>query len=448
VPAEGAAVQARDGSSAAVLSFRDDLGSPTKHALIVGGRLAAVAALAAVFAGVEFHLHPSPERLGVFVIVTGIFFGSLQHAFAVTHFVLGSAVASATGAFVGLLATSAIAFWLPVLRIDVLPLVATAAGIAVVVPLIEHLLTQSFPRRRVLVIGPSSSAALLREELLRLRGASFEIVDIVEDGQEIGAAVTSNRPDIVVLASESRTDSVASLLDVRGAGRSFKVVGLTHFFEHAFGRVPPRQLPASWFLSLLHLRQPSYSRASKRGFDIVVALIGLLVTAPIWPVLVLLVRQSPGSLIFRQARVGEGGVEFTMYKFRTMRMDAEAAGEAVWAEESDPRVTFAGRFLRKTHLDELPQLWNVLKGEMSIVGPRPERPELLAVLEEQVPHWTRRLLVKPGMTGWAQMCRGYASDCGGSEEKLSYDLWYVRHRNLLLDIAICLRTLVPRTGAR
>jgi lipopolysaccharide/colanic/teichoic acid biosynthesis glycosyltransferase len=138
-----------------------------------------------------------------------------------------------------------------------------------------------------------------------------------------------------------------------------------------------------------------------------------------------------------------------MYKLRTMRVDAEAAAGPLFAKERDPRVTTIGRILRQTHLDELPQLWNVVKGEMSIVGPRPERPEFVAMLEETVPFWTRRLLVKPGITGWAQLRCGYAYDSASTAEKLSYDLWYLRNRNVVVDLAICAKTvwtLVLRSG--
>jgi lipopolysaccharide/colanic/teichoic acid biosynthesis glycosyltransferase len=205
------------------------------------------------------------------------------------------------------------------------------------------------------------------------------------------------------------------------------------------------------FFERPHLRQRSYSQFSKRSFDIVVSLLGLLLTGPAWPLLALVVRKTPGALIFRQKRIGQGGELFTIYKLRTMRLDAEPRGQATWAQESDPRVTFVGRLLRDTRLDELPQLWNVLKGDMSIVGPRPERPELDAVLAGAIPDWRRRLLVKPGITGWAQVCNGYTANRSGAEAKLSYDLWYIRHRSLVLDIWVCLRTfpvLLFRSGAR
>src|SRR5262249_44987320 len=162
---------------------------------------------------------------------------------------------------------------------------------------------------------------------------------------------------------------------------------------------------------------------------------------PILPLIVVPVLLSGRQLFVRQIRMGEFGKPFTMFKFRTMRVNAEEAGEAVWAQARDPRVTRAGRVMRRLRLDEIPQLWNVIRGDMSIVGPRPERPEFMEFLEHRVPFWTHRQLVKPGITGWAQVRRGYTSDAEGSVDKLSYDLWYLRHRSIVVDLAICLRTL-------
>ena len=167
-----------------------------------------------------------------------------------------------------------------------------------------------------------------------------------------------------------------------------------------------------------------------------------MVAAPLFVAVTIAVRLSGKPVLFRQVRLGERGKKFQMYKFRTMIPSGEADGKARWAAELDPRVTRVGRFLRRTRLDELPQLWNVIRGEMSMVGPRPERPEFLRALEESVPFWNRRLLVKPGVTGWAQVRGGYAADHDSTFQKLSYDLWYVRHRTLLLDLVICAKTLV------
>jgi lipopolysaccharide/colanic/teichoic acid biosynthesis glycosyltransferase len=179
---------------------------------------------------------------------------------------------------------------------------------------------------------------------------------------------------------------------------------------------------------------------TKRAFDLVVAAVALGIAAPLLAVCAVLARLSTGTALYRQTRVGERGRLFTIYKLATMCCDAEVGG-AAFACEHDPRATSVGRLLRRTHLDELPQLWNVVRGDMSIVGPRPERPEFVDMIEVAVPFWSRRLLVKPGITGWAQISCAYASDCRAMEEKLSYDLWYLRHRSLLVDIAVCVRTV-------
>jgi lipopolysaccharide/colanic/teichoic acid biosynthesis glycosyltransferase len=166
------------------------------------------------------------------------------------------------------------------------------------------------------------------------------------------------------------------------------------------------------------------------------------------PVLIRLT--GPGPVLFRQIRVGEGGKLFEILKFRTMVPDAEA-GRAVWATDNDPRATPVGRVLRKTRLDELPQLWNVIRGEMSIVGPRPERPEFLDVLGAHVPFWSRRDLLKPGITGWAQVHFAYTADVAGAATKLSYDLYYLKHRSLGLDAVILSKTfgvVLFRRGSR
>ena len=172
----------------------------------------------------------------------------------------------------------------------------------------------------------------------------------------------------------------------------------------------------------------------------------MVVLAPVLIVVALLVATTRGPIVFRQTRIGERGRLFTIYKFRTMRVDAERVGGAVWASAGDPRATRIGWVLRRTHLDELPQLLNVLRGDMSIVGPRPERPEFIELLEAVVPCWGKRLLVKPGITGWAQVRSGYAADCDSTAVKLSYDLWYLRHRNLVIDLAVCAKTFFVVLG--
>jgi exopolysaccharide biosynthesis polyprenyl glycosylphosphotransferase len=253
------------------------------------------------------------------------------------------------------------------------------------------------------------------------------------------AALESVKPDLVVVAADRGRPEIFKVL-AHAAALGFRVVGLPEFYEHAFGRVPIRGMTDAWFMSLLHLYQRPYSKFAKRGFDLVVAGLGLLLTAPLFPLLAGLIRLGGGPVFYRQTRLGEHGKPFTILKFRSMRTDAEQWG-AVWAEEADPRITKLGRVLRRTRLDELPQLINVIRGDMSIVGPRPERPEFLEMLEDGVPFWTRRHLLRPGITGWAQLRSGYASDSQATEEKLSHDLWYLRHQSLIVDLVICGRTI-------
>ncbi len=258
-----------------------------------------------------------------------------------------------------------------------------------------------------------------------------------------GLAATIRRlsPDLVVIAVQrGRPEVFGELLGAADAG--FQVVGLPELYEFAFGRLPVDELTAAWFMSVLHAYNRPANRLAKRTFDLFVAVAGMIVLLPLLPVIVVLVKRTSGPLLYRQERVGENGRTFTMLKFRSMHRDAEK-GQAQWATQNDPRVIPGGRWLRLLRLDELPQFWNVVRGDMSIVGPRPERPEFLNHLESDVPLWTQRLLLRPGITGWAQIRAAYAADTLGTVEKLSYDLWYLRHRSLALDAIICLKTF-PR----
>jgi exopolysaccharide biosynthesis polyprenyl glycosylphosphotransferase len=388
--------------------------------------------------------------------VASVWFLALHKSFGaarLTLLSLGPGVAAGMGTLTGLVAVSALGLWVD-LHVA-LPVLAEMAGAVFVLSWAwEALVHRSLAgRRRVLVIGAEDGGAELATELAAEQQDPFELVQLVDEDhlEDIGSVVARERPDIVVLASvDSRPDAFERLLDVAAAG--FKVVGLPEFYEHAFGRVPVHTLKPSWFMNVLHLYQRPYTRVAKRAFDVAVAFAGLILTAWAFPVLWLLVRRTggPGPAIFRQTRLGEGGRRFTIYKFRSMRLGAESAG-AVWAAQDDPRITRSGRFMRQTRLDELPQLVNVLKGDMSIVGPRPERPEFLEQLQDAVPFWSHRHLVKPGITGWAQVRRGYTADAEGTADKLSYDLWYLRHRSLVIDLAVCVKTfttIFTGSGAR
>jgi exopolysaccharide biosynthesis polyprenyl glycosylphosphotransferase len=402
-------------------------------------------------------LSSTPASLLVSSLIAAVWFLTLRRAFGAVPFILGSAVPAAVGTLTGLVVVSALNFWVPPpgTRLAVPTLALMAISVFGLATLWEAAWRRQFAaKRRVLVVGTSSWAEDLAESAEHAAEVPFRVVGIVDDAArndadtgvpvlgtvaDLSSIVQAQRPDLIVLTEGNGSGrALESLLDVASSG--FKVVGVTHFFEHVFGWVPLRHLTSGWFMSILHLHQRTYSRFAKRALDVVAACLGMLLAAPLVPFIVLVVRRTPGRVIYRQTRVGEGGKLFTMYKFRTMDEDAEDPGTPVFAEENDPRVTPSGRVLRRTHLDELPQLWNVLKGEMSIVGPRPERPEFVRMLETTIPFQARRVLIKPGITGWAQLRCDYASDSETAADRLSYDLWYLRHRNLTVDLAICAKT--------
>jgi exopolysaccharide biosynthesis polyprenyl glycosylphosphotransferase len=377
---------------------------------------------------------------------------------------LGPAAATAIGSALGFVVASATTSWLPGLEIDIADLFAAGIVIAVFVGAWEEVMTRVIASpTRLLIVGATKGSRELLEILAQSDRHTFEVIGVVDDGtrngtvagvsvlgpvSDLGQVMREVKPHLVVVSVEQGRPAVFRQL-AEVSSSEFKVVGIPEFYEHAFGKVPVRHTSDAWFMSLRHLYQPPYSRVTKRLFDIVVALIGGLVTLPLFPVIALLVRTTPGPILYRQTRLGEGGRRFTIYKFRTMTHDAED-GEAVWATERDVRVTRVGRVLRRTRLDELPQLWNVLRGDMSIVGPRPERPEFHELLTTSIPFWFRRHLLKPGITGWAQLHTGYAGDTWTTEEKLSYDLWYLRHRSLMVDFIICVKTIpeLMRSGGR
>jgi exopolysaccharide biosynthesis polyprenyl glycosylphosphotransferase len=227
------------------------------------------------------------------------------------------------------------------------------------------------------------------------------------------------------------------------------VVDLGYFYEREFERVYVQGLKESWFWGY----DPTYVNpvyfAAKRTLDTAISLVGLLAFAPLAPLVILIIKlQDRGPVIYSQVRVGLNNQTFRIYKFRTMRTDAETGG-AQWANKEDDRVTWFGRFMRLSRIDEVPQFWNILKGEMSFIGPRPERPELVGVIEQEVPYYRYRHLIKPGLTGWAQVNYPYGASIEDARQKLSYDLYYLKYGSATREMHIALRTIVAMVkGAR
>ncbi len=312
-------------------------------------------------------------------------------------------------------------------------------------------------RRRVLILGAGPRAARIGE-LASRRGASFIIVGNVgmNDGAEVVAG-SVNRNDIpnlaahverlgaseVVLALEERRNALplADLLRVKTTG--VHVNDLSSFFERETGRVDLDSVNPSWLIfSDGFSSGQMVASFAKRLVDIAVSLLAIVLFAPVILLTAAIIKlESPGPAFFRQRRVGLFGEHFEILKLRSMRQDAEVGGKAVWAQKDDPRVTRVGAFIRKVRIDELPQAWSVLRGDMSFVGPRPERPQFVLDLEARLPFYAERHMVKPGITGWAQVNYPYGASIEDARHKLEYDLYYAKNYTPFLDILIILQTV-------
>lgn len=218
-------------------------------------------------------------------------------------------------------------------------------------------------------------------------------------------------------------------------------VNLSEFYENLTQKIPLTAISQIWFLENISQRNKSFYETLKRIFDILFAFLMLIISLPVWLIISIIIKsESPGSIFYRQIRIGQGGKPFTLIKFRSMIKDAEKDGPKM-AQEKDPRVTKFGRFIRKSRLDELPQLWNIIKGQMSFVGPRAERPEFHQELKAKIPFYQERYLIKPGLSGWAQIKYGYTSSVEDNFEKIQYDLYYIKNRSFILDLSIILKTI-------
>lgn len=311
--------------------------------------------------------------------------------------------------------------------------------------------------RKFLIVGTDSRSRLPVQNqgdalTRRYQLAGYISLNPVDIGREInGRRVLGGLDDLERICCEYRIREVVvgpgaahnsraleRVLDCLKLG--CRVTNLSTFYEHVLSEVPLDHLEPDWFLfaDLKHYRESQLM--IKRVFDVVAAVAGLLLTGPFWPLIALLIKlDSSGPVFYHQTRIGLNGRTFRLHKFRTMHTAAEANGCA-WASLDDPRTTRVGRYLRKARLDELPQLWNVLIGDMSLVGPRPERPEFVEQLAQQIDFYNERHLVKPGLTGWAQINYPYGASVEDARRKLQLDLWYIKHMSLELDLFVLLRT--------
>ena len=312
-------------------------------------------------------------------------------------------------------------------------------------------------KRRVIVLGAGARAAQLTA-LAEQPGARFVVADVIAMGEpnpvlhrttprdtipNLAAHVMDRNAGEVVLALEERRNALPfkDLLRVRTTG--VRVSEISSFLERETGRIDLKTVSHSWLIfSDGFASGRMVSGVVKRVFDVVVSLILLAVTLPVMLLAAIAIKlESKGPALYRQQRIGLYNQPFHILKLRSMRQDAEAGGQAVWAEKDDPRITRIGRFIRKVRIDELPQTWTVLKGEMSFVGPRPERPSFVSELERELPFYAERHMVKPGITGWAQINYPYGASIEDARHKLEYDLYYAKNYSPFLDALILLQTL-------
>ena len=314
------------------------------------------------------------------------------------------------------------------------------------------LVKQPYMRERVYVLGTGERAQRLLKGLRQRSELGVEVVGWTGDiegelkresvaSHLLGVARERGVHRVIVAMPDRRgTLPVGELLDLRLAG--VKVEEAASWLEKISGRIEVDQLYPSWLIFADGFRFSAFFRLVRRGLNFLVALVGLLLSLPLVPFIVLAIRlDSAGPVLYRQKRVGRRGGVFYCYKFRTMRQDAEADTGATWATDDDPRITRVGRFLRASRLDEIPQLWCVLKGDMHFVGPRPERPEFVEWLSKEVPYYGVRHVVRPGITGWAQVQYKYGNTLEDAREKLQYDLFYIKNASLGLDLLIMFQTI-------
>jgi sugar transferase (PEP-CTERM system associated) len=316
------------------------------------------------------------------------------------------------------------------------------------------------PRERLLLVGTTAGSIDFARELHTRRHAlgveivGFVDVDVARVGEPvINPGIVGTIADIPKIVDDRHVDRVVvNLADARGKLPMDQLLTmrlhgvrfdhLADVYEEYTGKIAVENLRPSWLIFSAGFRKSRLLAAAKRVVDIIAATSLLTLTAPLMALVTLVIKlTSPGPVLFHQRRVGEAGRVFTIHKLRSMRLDAEAATGAVWASRNDPRVTPVGRFLRMSRLDELPQLWNVLKGDMSLVGPRPERPEFVDELTRRIPFYGQRHVVKPGVTGWAQVRYSYGASTEDAMRKLQYDLFYIKHLSIAFDLYIIVETV-------
>lgn len=299
-------------------------------------------------------------------------------------------------------------------------------------------------KKNVVIVGNSEQTIEIADFIRKNPQLGYELKTIISpaEARTLEQTIRNESVDTIVISPESY--QIPEIIDVfyKALAKKMAFYNLSSFYEHMTGRVPLGAINQIWFLENLSESRKSAYEILKRILDILFGTIFGIVSLALYPFVIAVIKlSSSGPIFYTQKRIGQLGKSFSIIKFRTMVRDAEAKTGAVWATDNDARVTGVGRFLRKTRIDELPQLWNILMGDMSLVGPRAERPEFHETLKRQVPFYEERYLIKPGLSGWAQINFHYGSSIKDAAEKLQYDLYYIKNRSLILDLGIVLKTI-------
>ena len=325
--------------------------------------------------------------------------------------------------------------------------------------LYSYLLEQPIFKRNVLIIGAGWAGKTISQEINRSQKSGLRMVGFIDDDPlkkgklidgvpvlgdryTIDKVIRKNDIDLIVAAitHEKHADLIKALINCSWKG--VDIIDMPAIYEQLTGKIPFKHINNMWMLHIAIGKPKLYSRLIKPILEAISALILFILLIPVMVVIAIVIKcDSRGRIFYTQERVGKDGRKFTIMKFRTMVENAESLTGAVYAADNDPRITKIGRFLRKWRLDEIPQLVNVIKGDMGLIGPRPEREVFIREFEEKIPFYTQRLLVRPGLTGWAQVKFPYASSIEQTEEKLQYDLYYIKNMSFILDFVVFLKTI-------
>jgi sugar transferase (PEP-CTERM system associated) len=315
------------------------------------------------------------------------------------------------------------------------------------------------PTHRIIIYGTGSTARMIAQSVAKEGNFRYHVEGFANEYSEghikkiMGLKVYNAKEELFQVIAEKKINKIVVAFNQRRGIfpvnnllncklRGVQVLDLPDFYEQLTGKILIKDLRPSWLIFSAGFRQTLSYKVLKRLMDIFFSLIGLILFSPVMLLTAILIKlDSAGDALFKQERVGQYGKPFTLMKFRSMNSGAEEETGPVWAKENDSRITRVGKIIRKLRIDELPQLINVLKGEMSFVGPRPERPYFINKLQQRIPYYTQRLTVKPGVTGWAAVEFQYSSNVEGAVEKLQYDLYYIKNISLFLDLLIILKTI-------